>query len=145
MNRPFLNLFILFSADTARAQTPKPDSLNRLIRQVATDTGCINLINQKISVFGRLIWISAGNGPGVGESVQQRLLRSAREAERQRRRLPATDNGQLPTTGRVTIRIRDNGTGIPQAVLGRIYQPFFTAKPTGEGTGLGLSDTKSAY
>jgi signal transduction histidine kinase/ligand-binding sensor domain-containing protein len=37
------------------------------------------------------------------------------------------------------IRIRDNGNGIPQKVLEKIFQPFFTTKPTGEGTGLGLS------
>ncbi|WP_336517169.1 ATP-binding protein [Pollutibacter soli] len=39
----------------------------------------------------------------------------------------------------VDIRIRDNGTGIPQHLKDKIYQPFFTTKPTGEGTGLGLS------
>lgn len=39
----------------------------------------------------------------------------------------------------VEIRIRDNGNGIPPKVLDKIYQPFFTTKPTGEGTGLGLS------
>ncbi|HEX8427393.1 sensor histidine kinase [Hymenobacter sp.] len=37
------------------------------------------------------------------------------------------------------LRIWDNGTGIPAAVEHKIYQPFFTTKPTGEGTGLGLS------
>ena len=41
--------------------------------------------------------------------------------------------------GRVTIRITDNGTGIPDALREKIFQPFFTTKPTGEGTGLGLS------
>jgi two-component system, NtrC family, sensor kinase len=41
--------------------------------------------------------------------------------------------------GKVVITIRDNGTGISQKVLDKIYQPFFTTKPTGEGTGLGLS------
>ena len=39
----------------------------------------------------------------------------------------------------VEIRIRDNGTGMPEAVRQRIFQPFFTTKPAGEGTGLGLS------
>lgn len=39
----------------------------------------------------------------------------------------------------VTIRVRDNGNGIPESVKGKIFQPFFTTKPTGEGTGLGLS------
>jgi signal transduction histidine kinase len=40
---------------------------------------------------------------------------------------------------RVEIRIRDNGTGIPQEVKERMFNPFFTTKPAGEGTGLGLS------
>ncbi|QCX38453.1 GHKL domain-containing protein [Aureibaculum algae] len=37
------------------------------------------------------------------------------------------------------IRIEDNGNGIPKHILNKIYQPFFTTKPTGQGTGLGLS------
>jgi two-component system NtrC family sensor kinase len=37
------------------------------------------------------------------------------------------------------IRVRDNGLGIPESVKQKIFQPFFTTKPTGEGTGLGLS------
>jgi two-component system NtrC family sensor kinase len=40
---------------------------------------------------------------------------------------------------KVEIRIRDNGTGIPDEVKESIFNPFFTTKPTGEGTGLGLS------
>jgi two-component system NtrC family sensor kinase len=39
----------------------------------------------------------------------------------------------------VEITVSDNGMGIPQKVLDKIYQPFFTTKPTGQGTGLGLS------
>ncbi|MFO1109296.1 MAG: ATP-binding protein [Bradyrhizobium sp.] len=41
----------------------------------------------------------------------------------------------------VEIRIRDNGAGIPPEVREKIFNPFFTTKPTGEGTGLGLSMT----
>jgi signal transduction histidine kinase len=41
--------------------------------------------------------------------------------------------------GKVEIRIRDNGTGIPDAVKEKMFNPFFTTKPAGEGTGLGLS------
>src|SRR5204863_3350884 len=37
------------------------------------------------------------------------------------------------------ISVKDNGTGIPQKVVDKIFQPFFTTKPTGQGTGLGLS------
>jgi signal transduction histidine kinase len=40
---------------------------------------------------------------------------------------------------RVEIAVKDNGIGIPQKVVDKIFQPFFTTKPTGQGTGLGLS------
>jgi two-component system, NtrC family, sensor kinase len=40
---------------------------------------------------------------------------------------------------KIMISVRDNGMGIPQKILDKIYQPFFTTKPTGQGTGLGLS------
>jgi two-component system NtrC family sensor kinase len=40
---------------------------------------------------------------------------------------------------KVCIRVKDNGNGIPQKVIDKIFQPFFTTKPTGQGTGLGLS------
>ncbi len=41
--------------------------------------------------------------------------------------------------GIVEIKVADNGNGIPKKVLDKIFQPFFTTKPTGQGTGLGLS------
>jgi len=40
---------------------------------------------------------------------------------------------------KILIAVKDNGIGIPQKVLDKIFQPFFTTKPTGQGTGLGLS------
>jgi two-component system NtrC family sensor kinase len=39
----------------------------------------------------------------------------------------------------VIIKVKDNGGGIPDTIKKKIMQPFFTTKPTGEGTGLGLS------
>ena len=40
---------------------------------------------------------------------------------------------------KIVIKVTDNGNGIPQNILDKIFQPFFTTKPTGQGTGLGLS------
>ena len=73
------------------------------------------------------------------------VIQNACDAMRQKRRelgpsykpalsLRTTDKGD-----RVEVRIRDNGTGIPQELVDKIYKPFFTTKPPGEGTGLGLS------
>jgi len=39
----------------------------------------------------------------------------------------------------IEIIVKDNGNGIPDAIKDKIFQPFFTTKPTGQGTGLGLS------
>jgi len=41
--------------------------------------------------------------------------------------------------GTIEVCVSDNGNGIPQNVLAKIFQPFFTTKPAGQGTGLGLS------
>jgi two-component system, NtrC family, sensor kinase len=43
------------------------------------------------------------------------------------------------TNGQVAVQVTDNGTGMTEAARQKIFQPFFTTKPTGEGTGLGLS------
>ena len=40
---------------------------------------------------------------------------------------------------KIEIRVEDNGNGMPQNIIDKIFQPFFTTKPTGQGTGLGLS------
>ncbi len=62
-------------------------------------------------------------------------------------KIEAQPNGYQPTISVTTrrldqtveIRVKDNGPGIPQEELDKIFQPFFTTKPTGQGTGLGLS------
>ncbi|GAA4469443.1 hypothetical protein GCM10023189_56470 [Nibrella saemangeumensis] len=77
------------------------------------------------------------------------LYNNALYAVQQKQKQTQTGNGYLPqvevtthtTNGKVELRVKDNGTGIPTEILNKIYQPFFTTKPTGEGTGLGLSLT----
>ena len=81
------------------------------------------------------------------------LFNNAFYAVSERKRQQTTDDGQQsasayePTVSiqtkklnnTIEISVKDNGNGIPQAIIDKIFQPFFTTKPTGEGTGLGLS------
>jgi two-component system, NtrC family, sensor kinase len=61
--------------------------------------------------------------------------------------LESSDNNYTPSVfvstkqikKTIEIRVKDNGTGMPESVKNKIFQPFFTTKPTGQGTGLGLS------
>jgi signal transduction histidine kinase len=50
-----------------------------------------------------------------------------------------TDSDLMEDKAEVIIKVSDNGTGIPKNIVDKIFQPFFTTKPTGKGTGLGLS------
>jgi signal transduction histidine kinase len=52
---------------------------------------------------------------------------------------PAVTVSTIMIKDKVQITVRDNGTGIPQKIIDKIFQPFFTTKPTGHGVGLGLS------
>ena len=68
-------------------------------------------------------------------AATKRKARGATATPTSRRLSAATRN----LGDRVEIRIRDNGTGIPPEVKEKMFNPFFTTKPAGEGTGLGLS------
>ena len=52
---------------------------------------------------------------------------------------PTVTVSTVKQNGYLEIKVKDNGGGIPQKILDKIFQPFFTTKPTGQGTGLGLS------
>lgn len=83
---------------------------------------------------------------GNSNQLQQiflNLLVNAADAIRDAK--PARD-GSIEVSGvstpeHVVVRVRDNGCGIASSDLARIFNPFFTTKPTGQGTGLGLSVT----
>ncbi|RZK46803.1 MAG: histidine kinase, partial [Hymenobacter sp.] len=83
--------------------------------------------------------------PGDVGRVLLNLFANALYAVQQRQ--PASPGGYLPTVRvhteqvgqQVEICVHDNGTGMSPEVQAKVFQPFFTTKPTGEGTGLGLS------
>ncbi len=68
-------------------------------------------------------------------AVNQKLKAAAADYRPEVSVSTASENRQ------VVIKVKDNGTGIPDSIKEKIMQPFFTTKPTGEGTGLGLSLT----
>jgi signal transduction histidine kinase/ligand-binding sensor domain-containing protein len=69
-------------------------------------------------------------------AVSQRKLNGSHNGEHLE---PTVTLKSKRINSQVVVSVTDNGTGIPKNVLDKIFQPFFTTKPTGEGTGLGLS------
>jgi signal transduction histidine kinase len=101
-----------------------------LERDFDTDAGAIELFPQDITrAFLNLI----ANGVYAATKRKTEVKESGFEPT-----LRATTKNLGST---VEIRIRDNGTGIPVEVREKMFNPFFTTKPAGEGTGLGLSMT----
>ncbi|MEH2492612.1 GAF domain-containing protein [Bradyrhizobium sp. AZCC 2230] len=110
----------------ARAEKPQFDVM--LKRELDPAAGSANLFPQEISRvllnlisngFYAVAKRQAESGAGIFEPVVTATTR---------------DRGD-----NIEIRIRDNGTGIPDDVKAKMFNPFFTTKPAGEGTGLGLS------
>jgi len=99
--------------------------------------GKINIIPQDI---GRVLLNLYNN---AFYAVQQKQKELAKEVTPFKKVSPLCGPTVSVTTKKVDdkiqIIVKDNGNGIPQKVVNKIFQPFFTTKPTGEGTGLGLS------
>jgi signal transduction histidine kinase len=109
------------------ARAEKPGFNVMLKRDLDPDAGAVELYPQEIT---RALLNLISNG--FYAATQRKLV----EGETFEPVLIAATKNRGKT---VEIRIRDNGTGIPDAVKEKIFNPFFTTKPSGEGTGLGLS------
>ena len=104
--------------------------------------GKINIIQQDI---GRVLLNLYNNAfYAVNEKKNSRLTTEAVKLNTQMIYVPNVTVKTFlnPPSGSrrdITITISDNGNGIPQTIIDKIFQPFFTTKPSGQGTGLGLS------
>ena len=119
----------------AKLETDFDPSVGR-INIVAQDIGrvILNLINNAFYAISDKAKLQSANLP-----TPQGVLRTGQadydpQVIIQTKRMGGKTNGE-----RVEISVSDNGNGIPKNIVDKILQPFFTTKPTGEGTGLGLS------
>ena len=92
--------------------------------------GSIGQIKLVAADIGRVVLNIAGNA-FYAVAARQRSATNAYE--------PTISIATKKLNNSIEIKISDNGTGIPETILHKIFQPFFTTKPTGRGTGLGLS------
>ncbi|MCY7358576.1 MAG: histidine kinase, partial [Rudanella sp.] len=98
-----------------------------LVTEFQADLGLVDMMPQEI---GRVLLNLYNN---AFYAVQEKQKQAPAEYN------PTVTVSTTQLNGHTRIRVSDNGTGIPDAVKAKIFQPFFTTKPTGEGTGLGLS------
>jgi two-component system, NtrC family, sensor kinase len=108
----------------------KDNSFNATMKtDFGQSIGNINIIPQDI---GRVILNLITNAfYAVNESFKQAQPNNNYE--------PTVSVATKKEGNKVLVSVTDNGGGIPQKILDKIFQPFFTTKPTGQGTGLGLS------
>ena len=111
----------------------KDKSFNSDIRtEFDSNIGKINIVPQEI---GRVL-LNLINNAFYAVNERQKLESEGFKPEvsvhTKKINTPSGDGG-------IEIRVADNGNGIPKNIVDKIFQPFFTTKPTGEGTGLGLS------
>ena len=105
--------------------------------------GKINVVPQDV---GRVL-LNLFNNAFYAVSEKSKNTGGFRQLEARSSQLEANNERYVPTVilatkkldGKILISIKDNGPGIPSNIVDKIFQPFFTTKPTGQGTGLGLS------
>jgi signal transduction histidine kinase len=100
------------------------DNLSGKINVVPQDIGrvLLNLINNAFYAVSEKVKLQAASPPGGQAGYRPQVIVHTRKLG-----------------DKVEIEVEDNGNGIPKNIVDKIFQPFFTTKPTGQGTGLGLS------
>ncbi len=112
----------------------KDKSFNATMKTDFDETiGSINIVPQDI---GRVILNLITNAFYV-VNERQKLLANSHELLANYE--PTVSVSTRKEGSKVLVSVKDNGNGIPKKILDKIFQPFFTTKPTGQGTGLGLS------
>jgi signal transduction histidine kinase/ligand-binding sensor domain-containing protein len=142
-------LRLAYQGMRAKDRTGSPDSFNcKLITDLDPALGLVEVVPQEI---GRVLLNLYNNAfyatqqrqkegqPDYKATVRVSTRFVPQSPERAASLATLTGVGTNGTRESIEIRVRDNGTGIPESVKDKIFQPFFTTKPTGEGTGLGLS------
>ncbi len=114
----------------------KDKSFNASIKTNFDDQiGAVNIIPQDI---GR-VFLNLFTNAFYAVTQKKKALLSAGKEDAYEPLVTVTTKKLHAPSRAVEIMISDNGSGIPQQVIDKIFQPFFTTKPTGQGTGLGLS------
>ncbi|MES2004732.1 MAG: two-component regulator propeller domain-containing protein [Bacteroidota bacterium] len=108
-----------------------------MITDYDDSVGMINVIPQDI---GRVILNLITNAFYVVDEKKKQISGDYEPTVTVSTHLGSSNNPSIrQSANSIIISVKDNGNGIPQKVLDKIFQPFFTTKPTGQGTGLGLS------
>ncbi len=100
-----------------------------------TTIGNINIIPQDI---GRVL-LNLYNNAFYACAERSRSTVAEKKKQQPENYEPTVSVSSKKVADKVEIKVSDNGHGIPQNIVDKIFQPFFTTKPTGQGTGLGLS------
>jgi signal transduction histidine kinase len=122
-----IDLNALVRAYTHAAMESAPDSRASVTLSLDEGAGKVRVVAEEI---GRVVLNLVANAIHAAE---------AQRAARGEGFVPEVRVSTRARGDRVEVRVRDNGAGIPAVVRDRIYTPFFTTKPEGQGTGLGLS------
>ena len=107
------------------------DFNSAIVKELEPDLPLVDLIPQE---FSRVILNLMNNAFYV---VAERLIKEGQAGNKAYQ--PEVKIKTELVDGKILVRIRDNGSGIPEEIKNKIFEPFFTTKPTGKGTGLGLS------